>query len=375
MNALGKLKMPACILVMMGALIGYAMAQSSGMQNASPDDPPGLQALKAAGRDASLSVYPAGLIGKPMRQVGDVVALMLERGGMKNLEIDAPEFTPPDKADLTQMAAAFGDFVRANPPATDYALFADFKGSHAKGFEEVRAVIVNRKGEVAWQDAQARKDADFRRIKPKEPMQCCLLVVERLRPVLGLTDPHGDSAHEGKIARHWAERSGLPEKAEQEAMQARRIDFKKAAATASLVIYPVHAGDALSRESAVDLAKWINDDNLMNAVASAEGPQLTVKGNMNEQRVLWEMARGVREYVKAHRPDSDYVLYADYLMGKDVSGKAIVGGVHFVVCDREGQWVIADFQNNHHADFNAINPKSREDCDRLVAKRLKGYCR
>jgi hypothetical protein len=96
---------------------------------------------------------------------------------------------------------------------------------------------------------------------------------------------------------------------------------------------------------------------------------------MNEQKVLWDMARGVREFVQAHRPDADYVLYAHYLMGKDASGKTAVGGVHFVICDREGRWVVVDFQNDHHGDFNAVNPKSREDCDQLVARRLKTYCR
>ena len=49
--------------------------------------------------------------------------------------------------------------------------------------------------------------------------------------------------------------------------------------------------------------------------------------------------------------------------------------VHFVVCDREGEWVIVDFQNDHHGDFQSIDPKTPDDCGRLVAKRLQGYLR
>jgi hypothetical protein len=37
--------------------------------------------------------------------------------------------------------------------------------------------------------------------------------------------------------------------------------------------------------------------------------------------------------------------------------------------------VIVDYQNDHHDDFNAIKPKSAEDGDRLVLKRLEGYCK
>jgi hypothetical protein len=158
-------------------------------------------------------------------------------------------------------------------------------------------------------------------------------------------------------------------------MQERRQAFKMAAAKATLAVYPARAGDEVSKDSATHLAKLLSEAKLTKAGAAEQGPQLEIMGNMNEQKVLWDMARGVREFVQAHRPDADYVLYAHYLMGKDASGKTAVGGVHFVICDREGRWVVVDFQNDHHGDFNAVNPKSREDCDQLVARRLKTYCR
>jgi len=49
--------------------------------------------------------------------------------------------------------------------------------------------------------------------------------------------------------------------------------------------------------------------------------------------------------------------------------------VHFVVCDRRGELVVVDFQNSHHAEFKAIHPKTREDCDRLVIRRMNGLCK
>lgn len=359
------------------AVVIVALSSLGGCAAAQPEiaaTPAGAQ-LKAAGREASLTVYPAGLLGRPTRQVGDAVALLLERAGMTKLEIDAPEFSPPEKADLTQTAAALAEFVRANPPATDYALFVDFLGSHEKGLEEVRAVIVNRQGEIVLQDRQAAGDADFKRAAPKDPMGCCVLAVQRLRPVLGLADPLRQGATEGKIARSWADRSGTPDKAEQDAMRGRQEAFKKAAGSATLRVYPARTGEEFTAESAAHLSQLINEAGLTKASAADQGPQPEIKGSMNEQKVLWQMARGVREYVKAHRPDADYVLFADYLLGTDARGKAGAAGVHFVVCDRDGRWVIVDYQNDHHADFRAIDPTTPAECDRLVARRLQGYCK
>jgi hypothetical protein len=48
-----------------------------------------------------------------------------------------------------------------------------------------------------------------------------------------------------------------------------------------------------------------------------------------------------------------------------------VGAVHFVVCEKSGDWVFVDFQNNTHEDFQRIAPKSIEDCDRLAMNALR----
>jgi tetratricopeptide (TPR) repeat protein len=47
--------------------------------------------------------------------------------------------------------------------------------------------------------------------------------------------------------------------------------------------------------------------------------------------------------------------------------------VHFVVCDRKGEWVIVDMQNSQHPDYQDIKPTSSEGCNKLLVKRLEGY--
>ena len=47
--------------------------------------------------------------------------------------------------------------------------------------------------------------------------------------------------------------------------------------------------------------------------------------------------------------------------------------MHFVVCDRKGEWVIVDMQNSEHPDYKSIGIISRARCDQLLVRRLEGY--
>jgi hypothetical protein len=325
--------------------------------------------FKAAGKGAGLTVLPMRLAGKSFPKAGEVVAMMLERGGMTNLETSAVEFVPPENAELGAEAKAFGEFVRAHPTPTEYALFTEVVGTREAGMSEVRAMVASVKGEVVWQDRQAKGDADFDRIGPREPLQCCVLIAERLRPVLGLGDAGAENAPAGKIAERFRKDAGVPDKAEMAAIEKRGEAFKKAGAGATLTVYPSHAGAEFAAQSAKDIAAAVNEKRLMKATASDKGPRPEIAPDANEQKMLWAMARACGAYVKKNPPATDYVLFADYLMGKD-----FVGGVHFAICNRAGELVVVDYQNDHHADFQTIGPKTREDCDRLLVERLRGYC-
>jgi hypothetical protein len=323
--------------------------------------------FKAAGTGAALTVIPTRLAGTPMPKVGDAIALLLEQRGMTNLETSTTAFAPPEGTDLPATSKAFGEFVRGNQFPTEYVMFTEFMGTREKGITEVRAVVVNRQGDVMWTFKQAKGDAEFDRVKPHEPMQCCVMIVDGLRPVLKLTDGKRELPP-GKIAERWRLATGSPDKTEMERIEQRGKAFKKAAATATLVVYPAHAGSEFSPASATNLASVINEKRLTKAAAADTGPRFEIVRDMNEQRVLWSMANGFSDYVKKNPPNEDYVMFADYVLGSIVC-------IHFAICNKKGELVIVDYQNDHHGDFKAINPKSREDCDRLVIKRLQGYCK
>lgn len=328
-----------------------------------------LEVMKSKGAEASLTIVPLVMAGTPVGRVAQVVGLFLERAGMTNLEIGTAEFLPEEKADFQQVVTSFSEFVRKNPMKTDYVLYGEFIGTPKTGVEEVRGIVVDKIGKVVWLDRQTPEDDAFKKAQPQDPMSCSYFLVECLCTQLGLEDPMRKDAPEGKIAKMFREQSGIPPESELKAMAERKKELKKVAATTTLTVFPVRILDIVSEEGAAHLVKMINDSGLLKAVVAKEQPMLEIKKDINEQKVLWSMADSFRNYIRDHKPNTEYVLYADYMLNPQEEPKVLF--VHFVVCDKNGEWAIVDLQNNHHTDFKSINPQSREDCDQLVIKRLE----
>ncbi len=345
-------------------------------------DPKAFECFTACGKNASLTVLPVFMTLRASPQVGEVVAMLLERGGMTELETSAIPFVPAPKADLAATAVAFSEFVCANPISTDFALFSEFRTAPtqtpADGFSEIRTVIVTSKGEIVWTDQLGKGNAEFDRNIPREPMQCCLLVAQRVRPLLNLEDPSSQGAPPGKITKRWEQRTGIPDKAQLDAINARKKTFTQNATKSTIVIYPVQTTDACSVEGAKYIANLLNEKKVLSrANASLTGPMFEVEPSMNEQKTLWTMANTFSEFVRKNPPTEDYALFADYLMDMKLGtklGTTMVGGVHFAICNKKGELVWVDLQNDNWPDFQKINPKTREACDGLVAQRIADAC-
>ena len=341
-----------------------------------------LKAMQADGVEASLTIFPVVLCG-PNRpnevgamgtDVGNVVGQMLEESGMQNLEATDMAFVLPADADFDQSAGYFGEFVRRNPIKTEYALYTEFVGRPgASRVDELRAVIVDRAGGIVWIDRQTPDDPDFKRIKPGEPMTCCVLLTERVRTLLDISKSARDKSGKGKFARMFAENSPAPGKAEWAAMEQRQAAMKKAGRNATVAVFPVRlSDDEVGNEDAAHLAELLNKKKLCDAKDVGSPLRVKIQPSRNEQEPLWELARAFQDHVKRNPPEADYVLLADYIMHPRGDR---AWAVHFVICDRDGEWVIVDFQNDHHGDFQSIDPKTFDDCGRLVAKRLQGHLR
>lgn len=317
----------------------------------------------------SLTLFPVLLGDDAHKMIAEALGLILDKEGFKKIELAGTAFRPAKDADLRKMAADFGAFVKKNPIKTDFAMYGEILASKEEGFTGVRGVIVDRAGKVAWTDSQTSEDPEFKRMKPDCPMSCCVLLAKRLQPVLVTAGP-AERDEPGPLARLWANRSGLPDEKEWNAMDGRLEVLKKIGSEARVMVFPLRIRDKVNREGAEQLVALINGRKLFKAKVAEAEPWFEIKRSPNEQRTLWGMAGAFKTYLQRNAPAEGYALYADYLMNPETGS---VGAVHLALCDRNGDWVIVDFQNSHHEDFKSVSPKSLADCNRLAAKRLEGY--
>ena len=320
--------------------------------------------------DASVTVYPILMAGKPSPEAAWVVGLLLERAGVMQIEIADDPFDLEGVFDPDEQAKAFASFVKKHPPKTDYALLGSYLGTPGMGVDEVRAVLADGSGAVVWRDRQGEKNAEFKREAPHNPMTCSVFLVKRLREPLHLKDPLRAGAPEGKLAVRYRARTGIPTPATFEAMKVRQKQLRDAAPGATVVVYPVRVGGKLSKSDAQALVETINEKGLLKAVLAETSVPFEVQQSVNQARVLWSGAHSIQEHLHKNAPPADYALVADFL----ISGEGRPArGVHLYVCNRAGEFVVVDLQNSHHADYKRIEPKSSKDCTRLAVARLATY--
>ena len=89
-------------------------------------------------------------------------------------------------------------------------------------------------------------------------------------------------------------RSGLPSDQELAAMNKRFETLKDKMASSTVSVYPVHLWSGSDRASGVELAKMLNDQGICRAEAVETDPRLEIKGDPNEQKILWDTARLIR---------------------------------------------------------------------------------
>jgi hypothetical protein len=358
-------------LVLIAVRVGCFAVAAEPQTGIAPEQQQRLESMKTKGPDASLTILPVRLGGKPWDRVSEVVGVLLEQQGLRNIELGQTPFEPAE-TNLESLAAAVGVFVKTNPITTSYALYTEYNGDLKTGLNELRAVVVDQTGAVVWTDHQTPQDEAFRKMGERDPMTMSVLLVERLGPQLGLNEATAKAAKPGKLAAIMDQRSGLPPEQERAALPERQQAMKRAMPGATLLVYPARiGGKEVSVPSATNVVRLLNQAGLCQAVQAEQTVLLkTSLADPNELKALWNLAREFRDFVRTHSPAADYALYADYAFNPQ---NAEQGFVHFVVCDRKGEWVIVDMQNSHHPDYQSIGIISRDRCDQLLVKRLEGY--
>ena len=118
--------------------------------------------MKSKGTDASLTILPARLSGKPFDRLTEVIGMLLEQQGLKNIELGKTVFDPAAASDLPGLAAAVDEFVKAHPVTTEYVLYVEMNGTRETGLNELRAVVADKTGAVVSTDLQSPQDRESR---------------------------------------------------------------------------------------------------------------------------------------------------------------------------------------------------------------------
>jgi len=370
MSSFRAVAMPVA-MVLLAVCVGRFPVAAEPQAGIAPEQQKRLETMMSKGPDASLTILPVRLGGKPWDRVTEVVGVLLEQQGLRNIELGQTPFTPAE-TNLESLAAAVGAFMKTNPITTGYALYAEYNGDHKTGLNELRVVVVDQAGAVVWTDRLTMQDEALKKIEDRDPMTLSVLLVERLGPQLGLNEATAKAAKPGKMAAIMDQRSGLPPENERAVLPERQQAMKRALPGATLLVYqPRIGGNKTSVPSATNIVRLLNQVGLCKAV-QAEQPILlkTSLADPNEMKALWNLAREFRDFVRTNPPAADFALYADYVFNPQNSEQ---GFVHFVVCDRKGEWVIVDLQNSHQPDYQSVGVISRDRCDQLLVKRLAGY--
>ena len=332
-----------------------------------PEQQARLDGLKAKGPEASLSILPVMLVGRPFDRVTDVLGVMLEQRGLQHIEIGKAPFTAGVKTEMPVLTASLAKFLGTNSIATDYALYVELNGPT---LDEVRAVVMDKSGKMVWSDHQTTRDKAFQALgTPRDPMILLDFLVDRLSPQFSLNDDTAKKRSH-KLEEELTANSGYaPAIEREERMPARLKTLKESRQKATLTVLGVRMDGAVNVTNASDLAKRIGEAKLFQAVVPARPPVLLEAklAGGDQMRYLWTIAREFQAYVKKNPPDADYVLYADYIFDRRNWQQ---GGVQFVVCDRQGEWVIAELTNSDQADYQRVKPISAEGCDKLLVERL-----
>ncbi len=355
------MKRQLLLIVFVGAALLSRSESLLAQQDAEPKTP----------APKSVTVFPIvftpsdNVPGSLPERVAEVIATFLERSGVAKLEIAQAAFSPPASDNIQEIAAEFGKFVARNKVNTDFALLGQIVGTPGTGPQEIRAVVVDQLGKAVFLDQVDKDGFSNARVRPENPMTCAVFLVDRLNRVWDLGDPNRPDAPRGEMAERLAKRSGQPPKDELDRMAQRLAVLQSGTRQRTFTVYPIHLWPGSDADAARDLAKLITQRKICRVESSSVDPGLTIKGDPNQQKVLWDTARAFRDFLRRNSPGTEYALLADYAIDEER-----VGHVHLVVCDKHGDFVLVDYQNSHHDDFQEINPRNLEDCNRLAVVRF-----
>ncbi len=303
------LKFPVLIVLLLFCIVSTSIDTGAAPEQAIGQSiqPGQLKEMKQKGVDASLTILPVRLGGRPFDRVSEVIGLLLEQKGLKTIELAKAAFNPEGLTTQQDIDEALDEFIRRNPVETDYALYAEYNGSPQTGLEELYAVLLDKTGNIVWTERRATRDEALKKYGSPNPMTLSMFLAELVGSQFGLTEETAKAARPGKMARLMNERSGLPPQEEIAPLEERQKEFKKAISKGSLLVFPARViGRASDKERASELASMIQKAGICRASPADQSiAWKQPKPDPNEMKRLWDFAREVRDFSRKDPPDTE----------------------------------------------------------------------
>lgn len=318
----------------------------------------------------SLTIYPVSAAPQEFpaeyaKRVALVIGTMLEQRGMNQIDIADKMPIAINSREIADVAEEISQEISQSSVSTDLALQVQLVGTPQSGVIAIRWLITDRSGKVV---ANEEKDADDWKDstpRPADPMTCSAYVVSNLAKRWSLISSPDKKLMSGKLSTFWREDAGLPSTDELQAIQMRRQAWSSTSGkpTVTLLI-PQRTGSTAWIEVA-DLATAIKTQT-QGDVSLGESSELKVSElHTNEQRVLWDMAKLLKQWVQQKQPASDYIVCVD-----SFASPSQLHFAHIIICDKEGNWVLVDYLNTHHQDFPS-DLNNKQQSIQAITGRLK----
>jgi hypothetical protein len=168
---------------------------------------------------------------------------------------------------------------------------------------------------------------------------------------------------DGGFEAMWQKKSGAPDRKERAAMQQRRAALRDALAGALFVVF----APVWEKAAEVDGARFAAtvQRELACSAATAVAVPLRLPSSPNQQKRLYDLAAAAKARLHAE-PAGDYALAVDFAF--DADGKR--GYANVVVLTNAGELVLAEFQNDQHALYQRLAPRTLADGEALAVAML-----
>ena len=145
-------------------------------------------------------------------------------------------------------------------------------------------------------------------------------------------------------------------------------------AKSTLTVYPVgvlRGSDlAAAPEDAVRVAEQLAASGFAKVVAAKDAPDVRTIWRRDQASMLEQVAGDVGRHVRAHPPQGEYALYAQYLLRAGERGDQVIG-LQWVIVDRAGRVANAGMLDDKNSAFIAARPQDKAACGPLLANSIK----